>query len=409
MARTRSKGIASPRAPTPTKSKKGGASNSPAASPSIKKSKAISKNKSAGKSKMKELQSKEVPSKEVKSKGLQSEESQASIVSKNVADKAISELGKYLDRETAKEESNKTLLFDNDDETRNLFLQITTKKFYSSKPNFKPKMIKLTNSYLNPESKSLKTCLIIRDQLITDNEQLETIENANLPTLQQIIPLNALKTEYKHYEKRRQLYSEYDLFLVDDALLNSMPTLLGKIFYGNGNKKIPLPIRVTSTSNNKEFSITTIGNQLSKCLTSTFFLPPVGVNISIKIGTITEDFQQNQLVENLQDVLNHFDKDTLRSVMIKTDHSPALPLYYTEKLYSDEDVLSDANAMPSKKSDDNNEVKLSAFEKGLLELGDADEVAKIIGKKLKKKQEQEQQQKQHKVTKPKTKVKSISK
>lgn len=392
MARTRSKGIASPRVPTPTKSKKNGAiANSPAASPSIKKSKSIPKTKSNEKSKVKQLQNEEV---------------QGSIVSKNVADKAISELSKFLDREAEEEQSDKTLLFDNDEETKNLFLQITTKKYYSTKPNFKPKLIKLSNAIHNPESKSLKTCLIIRDQLITDPEQLEIIENASLPTLQQIVPLSALKTEYKHYEKRRQLYSEYDLFLVDDALLNSMPTLLGKVFYGNGNTKIPLPIRVTSTSNNKEFSITTIGNQLNKCLNSTFFLPPVGVNISVKIGSITSDFKKNQLVENLEDVLSHFDKDSLRSVMIKTDLSPSLPLYYAEKLYNDEDVLED-NTKVSKNTDDEQEVRLSTFEKGLLELGDADEVAKIIGKKLKKQQQQEQQ-KLNKVTKPK-KTKSISK
>lgn len=391
MARTRSKGIASPRVPTPTKSKKNGAiADSPAASPSIKKSKNIPKTKLNEKSKVKELQKEEVHS---------------SIVSKKVADKAISELRKFLDREDEKQQSDKTLLFDNDEETKNLFLQITTKKYYSSKPNFKPKLIKLSNAIYKPELKSLKTCLIIRDQLITDSEQLETIENANLPTLQQIIPLSALKTEYKHYEKRRQLYSQYDLFLVDDALLNSMPTLLGKVFYGNGNNKIPLPIRVTSTTNNKEFSITTIGNQLNKCLSSTFFLPPVGVNITIKIGSISDDFKSNQLVQNLEDVLSHFDKDSLRSVMIKTDLSPSLPLYYAEKLYSDEDVLEN-NAKPSKKTNDEQEVRLSTFEKGLLELGDADEVAKIIGKKLRKQQEQ---QKSKKVTKPKKNIKSISK
>lgn len=92
--------------------------------------------------------------------------------------------------------------------------------------------------------------------------------------------------------------------------------------------------------------------------------------------------------------------------MIKTDLSPSLPLYYAEKLYNDEDVLEE-NAKASKNTDDEQEVRLSTFEKGLLELGDADEVAKIIGKKLKKQQQQEQQ-KLNKVTKPK-KTKSISK
>ncbi|KAK6464584.1 ribosomal protein L1p/L10e family-domain-containing protein [Scheffersomyces coipomensis] len=372
MAKTRSKGPVTPKTPTPVKARKGAAiskvsAGSAVSSPLVEKSKKIDvKAKKGQASKVKAKLEKEEPS---------------SIVASKVAVKAISELSKFLERESANTKESKTDLFadEDDDESKNLYLQINTKKFVSSKPQFKPKLIKLTHSIYNQEQ--LKTCLIIRDQLVTTSQQLEALENESLPTVSQILPLKSLKTEYKHYEKRRELYAKYDLFLVDDALLNLMPTLLGKVFYGNGNNKLPLPIRVTTSSNTKELSLVTLKNQLEKCLTSTAFLPPMGVNISIKIGSITESFKQDDLVQNLQDTLVAFDKDSLRSVMLKTNSSPSLPLFYAEKLYDEEtDVIENVKANEAKEQTDG--PKLSAFEKGLLELGNADEVAKIIGKKL---------------------------
>jgi len=383
MARTRSKGLSSPRTPVSAKTKKVGAvkSNlSNASSPSVEKVKKIQ----IKEQKKKEAEQKETTKAPVAKKATKStESSEDTLVSQKVAAKAISELTKFLVREQNKPKDTKSnTLFDDveEDEDSNLYLQINTKKFVSEKPQFKPKLIKLTKSLYNQDS--LKTCLIIRDQLVTTTEQIEALENENLPTITQILLLKTLKNEYKNFEKRRQLQSEYDLFIVDDALLNLMPTLLGKIFYGSN--KIPLPIRVTSTGNPKEISVVTIKNQLEKCLQSTFFLPPMGVNISIKIGSVNSAFKEDELSQNLQDTLATFEKDTLRSVNLKTTKSPSLPLYYAENLYDEEtDVIENIKADEEK--EETSGPKLSAFEKGLLELGAPDEVAKIIGKKLNKK------------------------
>ncbi|KAK6458312.1 protease substrate recruitment factor [Scheffersomyces xylosifermentans] len=385
MARTRSKGLSSPRTPVSAKTKKVGAvkSNlSNASSPSVEKVKKIQ----IKEQKKKEAEEKETTKATVAKKSAKvSESSKDTLVPQKVAAKAISELTKFLVREQNKPKDTKSnTLFDDveEDDDSNLYLQINTKKFVSEKPQFKPKLIKLTKSLYNQDN--LKTCLIIRDQLVTTTEQIEALENENLPTITQILPLKTLKNEYKNFEKRRQLQSEYDLFIVDDALLNLMPTLLGKIFYGNGSNKIPLPIRVTSTGNPKEISVVTIKNQVEKCLQSTFFLPPMGVNISIKIGSVNSAFKEDELSQNLQDALATFEKDTLRSVNLKTTKSPSLPLYYAENLYDEEtDVIENIKA--SEEKEETSGPKLSAFEKGLLELGAPDEVAKIIGKKLNKK------------------------
>ncbi|KAI5962981.1 uncharacterized protein KGF55_002773 [Candida pseudojiufengensis] len=317
-----------------------------------------------------------------------STESNSSIIPSSVIKKAIIELEKYITRDKQeKQESNeksKSQLFDEDviNEANTLYLIIESKKFFSAKPQFKPKTIKLSKSMYN--FKELKTCLIIRDQLVKTNEEIEKIENENLPTISQILPLKSLKTEYKPFEKRREFRNDYDLFLADEAILNTLPNVLGKVFY-DSNNKVPLPVRVTNSSNNSELSITTLKNQLDKILNSTFYLPPQGTVVSIKVGHISNEdedetkFTNDELSDNVRDIVKSFDLDTLKTIMIKTGTSPAIPLFYTDKLYTDEDILDD---ITSTEADEEVNVELTPFEKGLLQLGDLETVSKVLGKKL---------------------------
>lgn len=48
----------------------------------------------------------------------------------------------------------------------------------------------------------------------------------------QVIPLKALKLEYKPFEAKRNLSNEFDLFLADSRIIRLLPSLLGKSFYG---------------------------------------------------------------------------------------------------------------------------------------------------------------------------------
>lgn len=372
MARTRSTGPVSPKTPLSDKMKKIKTKSEVEQSPSINK---VKKGKIEKKPKKSAAKVADKPKAKPASKP-EAKSQTVEAVSEKVATGAITELKKYTEKEG---KPTKLELFDEEDD-QNVYLQITTKKFYSSKPNFKPKVIKLSNSIFQKDpTDEFKTCLILRDQLITSESEVESLENEGIPTLKKILTLKDIKTEYKPFEKKRQLYNEYDLFLMDDALLNSMPGLLGKVFYNQGNSKIPLPIRVTSSSNQKQFSTVTFRNQLEKCLSSTFFLPPMGVNISIKFGVINKSLIP-ELVQNLQDVLKTFDLSSLRSVMVKTLDSPALPVFYNDNIYDDSDIAENVKA--EKPTDP---TQLSAFEKGLLEIGDVDQVSKVVGKKLKQK------------------------
>lgn len=301
-----------------------------------------------------------------------------SIVNSDATKKAVDQLFKFIERnEKATKDAPKKSLFDDEDSTdadNAVFLLFHTKKFYSERQQFKPKVLPLRHAIYDRES--TRTCLIIRDSLASTATEIEALEAADLPTVKHILPIQSLKKEYKEFEKRRQLYRDYDMFIVDDAVLNLMPTLLGKTFYSNGRKKAAFPVRVTNSKNHNELSTVTLKNQLEKCLNSTFFLPPVSTNVVVKIGHIKGSTTQQDLVENAEDVIQSFDPSSLVSVMIKTTTSPSLPLWYTEKLYDESDVTA------SGKSD---ALKLDAaaeaealFQRGLLELAGPLEVAKAL-------------------------------
>lgn len=371
MARTRSKASASAGAASPASSKV----TKPAASPKVSKTKNATKAKASPKPKVK-VSSKSQQQQPAAAVVVAEKEASSSIVSEKVLEKAVSELKKFNERQREAKENNdddkKLQLFDNDQEDEESFyLTIESKKFFSSKPQFKPKSIKLTKSI---NSESITTCLIIRDDFIKTDEMLENLENEIDLKINEFIPLKIIKNEYKNFEKRREFHSKFDFFLVDESILNIMPNSLGKIFYESN--KFPIPIRITSLGNPKELSLVTLKNQVNKALSSTSYLPPIGTNISVKIGFINYDTKD--LIDNINDVIKSLNINDIKSIHLKSTTSPALPLFYTDKLYSDEDVAEEEEP----KEEEETEGKLTAFEQGLLELGDSEVVAKVLGKKL---------------------------
>lgn len=368
MAKTRSK--KSQVAGTPTKkpespSTKKNASSAAAASPQPKKAAKQSPKKAA----------KEEP------KESASNASEDSYVAREQLEKALVELEKFVKRQEDSNDSGKSQLFELDEATlsKRLYVEVQKKKFFSRKADIKARFIELPKPHLEAgPDEELKTCLFIRDHFITDEDKLLQVEQAGIPTLSKIFTLTQLKTLYLTFEKRRQLYLEYDLFVVDDAILSSMPATLGKIFFNNDITKFPVSIRVASTKNDKELSLKTLENQVKKALSSTAYMKPVDTTILLPVGSL--NFTREDLISNVYAVLKEFDVKELKTVGIKSKDSPVLPLFYTDKIYDDSDVIKDDEvdkAAEVKEDED-------AFTKALLELGDEDEVKKALGKEMKK-------------------------
>lgn len=305
-------------------------------------------------------------------------EKEFGYVSKSQVAKAITELRKFVERRSSDSASGKADLFADADagtDMEPVIIDVDFKKLYSDRAVFKPKVIELAKAYLtfNPEA---RTCLFIRDQFITSEAELEQIEDAKIPTLSKIVTLHQLKTIYLTQDKRQELYDEFDLFVVDDAILSSMPTVLGHDFYSKPYK-FPVSIRVVSTKSPKELSIQTLTNQINKALTSTAFLPPFGTSTSMIVGALDKEFGDEALMSNVERVLNFFPSTTLRTIGLKVNGSPVLPLFYADKIYNDEDVLENV-PQTNEEDDESNDV----FTQGLLDLADEETVTKVLGKSL---------------------------
>ena len=378
MAKTRSQA-------TPTKSPRSSKKAVAAGSPSVKRTTEAKPKKADKITKPKAAAPRKAdakgPAKKAKTAHKAETESEPTVsaaVPTKVALRALAELAGFAERELQKTvAAGASTLFDEDADASTLYLQLSTKKYVSSTPNLKPKLIKLAHPWR--DALEVRTCLIVRDLLITSEEQLERIEAENYQTLQRIVSMKELKTEYKPYEKRRQLHADFDLFLADDACINMLPQALGKIFYGPQapQTKAPLAVRVVSTSRPLEFLVDTFKNQLARALQLTLYLPPIGTNISVPFGSLG-GLLELQLAENLQAVVGAFAPAELRAVAVKTATSPALPVFVASHLHDSADVAEEDKP----KTKNRGEVKLLAFERGLLELGDAEDVAKLIGKKL---------------------------
>lgn len=114
----------------------------------------------------------------------------------------------------------------------------------------------------------------------------------------------------------------------------------------------------------------------------------------------------------LKQVIEHFQNEELRSIFIKTNQSPALPLYELDTVYTEDDVKpTDKEEIKAKESNVSIEglpenIKLSEFEKGLIELANPTEIPELFSSKIKKSIKKSKQENKDKVSKPLLKKKT---
>lgn len=244
---------------------------------------------------------------------------------------AITELRKFTENnlKNNEEKNQKELLFSEElKDEKTLFMQINSKKFFSKKFNCKPVKIELTNPIYNNDN--IRSVLFLRDVDNVENEMIR-ICNYKIPTLTKVIKMSELKSVYKTFESKRSLYSNYDFFFVDDAILNMMPSTLGNSFYKT-QKKIPIPIRV-SLDSDKSVLLESLKDRIISAFKYTYYLPPTGTLVSIKIGYFDNIFNDLKLLENIENVFDILDDSAIRNVYLKTKSSPALLIYESSEMF----------------------------------------------------------------------------
>jgi hypothetical protein len=168
------------------------------------------------------------------------------------------------------------------------------------------------------------------------------------------------------------------LILADESVIPSLPRALGKAFYKTP-RTTPISIRITPQ---------TVSKVVDEAFGKSYVRKNAGNCVAIRIGFA--GMSVSDLIENcvgmwercvVQEKLVKGGVQGVRSGMIKTGFSVALPVYMTEELYSTpDDVLESGMSVETKKVKSKAERKLIKQKKAAAEEGEEGE-GKGVGKR----------------------------
>lgn len=133
------------------------------------------------------------------------------------------------------------------------------------------------------------------------------------------------------------------MFLADSRIVLMLPALLGKPFYAR-TAKVPIPV---SFEGSTAPTPPRLAAELRTALGSTYVHLSASASTSIRVARA--DFTPEQIVDNVCAVVDALVAKKIpagwkgvRSFHIKSPNSAALPIWLTQELYADEDVLNPA-------------------------------------------------------------------
>lgn len=304
--------------------------------------------------------------------------------------RSIEQLRKF---EEGKEKTESQNLLEDDEELNELvqLIVVNNASFTGSNKAFKVKLATVKHSLYSAWNaasetsiKDFKVLLIVKDadiNKISADDLIREGEERQVPV--EIISGRHLKTNYKEYERRRAFLSEFSLILADDNIITTLPKLLGGKAY---SKLDTTPIGVRTYAN-KQFSKKTLVNSFNKVYTSKIPVKlPRGTTANVHLGKL-KWFSNQQFADNIELVLKEFiDNYSVRSIFIKCNNSPALPLYYNQDVLDEISSKKDQNKDSSSGGHlidiDGVEIQLSTFDQALMEIANPDEVKNIFAKKI---------------------------
>ncbi|KAF2772169.1 ribosomal protein L1 [Teratosphaeria nubilosa] len=247
-----------------------------------------------------------------------------------------------------------------------VWLVLTTKKHIIEKKRLKPGKIILPHPYLDADDANLRVCLITADP---QRNYKDLIDGEAFPAklrnkIKRVIGLEKLKAKYKAYEARRQLLSEYDVFLADDRIITYLPGVLGKVFYKGGSKR-PVPVTIEGKRQNtdeqghkrrklseggtkvvkSEVKPQDVAHEIERTLSAALVHLAPSTTTAVKVGKASQE--PDQLQANIETVVSKMVEQfvphkwrNVRSIHIKGPETAALPIWLADELWEkQEDVL----------------------------------------------------------------------
>ncbi|KAJ5698386.1 hypothetical protein N7462_000391 [Penicillium macrosclerotiorum] len=272
--------------------------------------------------------------------------------------------------EKEKSATKKTLIGDNDSDDEEtavnneaVWLLLTTKQHVVDKNRLKPGKISIPHS-LNT-SPSLSICVITADpqrgfkDIVADPSFPQELSSR----IEKVIGFSKLKARYHSFESRRQLFSEYDVFLADDRIITRLIPTLGKTFYKSSKR--PIPIRIAQIEKvdgkrvkkdpkqkpSKEEKSASFAAPLivAKEIERTLHCAPVqlapSTSSAIRVGS--SKFTAEQLSENIAAVVKGMTEKfvskgwrNIKAIHVKGANTMALPIWLANELWvEDGDVV----------------------------------------------------------------------
>lgn len=317
----------------------------------------------------------------------------SSVLTKRITS-AVEQLTKFVANKSEENSELKSQLLGEDDELNNLIqlIVVNNRSYTGNSKNLKLKLVDVKHSMYKlwkeasvTAVKDFKTLLILKDadiKKVSEDELFDQLNESGI-TVDAIICGKDLKTKYKAYEARRAFISDFSLILADDSIVTLLPKFLG----GKAYEKIettPVSIRTQSA---KEFSLKTLTNSIKKVyLNQVPIKLPRGNTLNVHLGKL-EWFKNEDLTENVESIIQSLLKSyKIRSIFIKSNNSPVLPLYYNDAVLEEITTKSEEISKDKKNSDlvtiDGVDVHLSAFDKALMEIANPQEIGNIFAKQV---------------------------
>lgn len=236
-----------------------------------------------------------------------------------------------------------------------IWLTFTTKRHIHDSKKLQPAKIVLPHPLnVNPEA---TICLIVADpqrhykNLVASEDFPESLRSR----VTRIIDLKHLQAKFRQYEAQRNLYSEHDIFLADDRVINRLPKALGKTFYKNTTKR-PVPVilqkkklREHGTRGKRVRPDTTevncrstdeVVSEIEKAISAALVHLSPSSNTAVKVGFAS--MEPEALTENIakvaQDMATKYvpkQKNGIKSIFVKGPETVALPVWQDSELWLD--------------------------------------------------------------------------
>uniref|UniRef100_A0A7S1UKI9 Ribosomal protein L1 n=1 Tax=Phaeomonas parva TaxID=124430 RepID=A0A7S1UKI9_9STRA len=233
--------------------------------------------------------------------------------------RATAALLRHLHEEQAKQRGRALL----DPEPETVLLQFALKTVPAIASQ-KPIRLAVPHPFLGFGEGPPRICLICKQESVNAMKELFRAH----PDLHvdKVVGLSALRTEYKRYEKRRELMAEFNLFVADDRILPMLAKALGKIFFKA--KKHPLPIKINQKG-------AKVARDVAAARDSTYLHLVQGPCLALRVGHT--GMEADAITENIRAVVpaavSRIPKKwrNILSIHLKTATSVALPVYASDR------------------------------------------------------------------------------